>query len=324
MHARAAGERLRSRRQTSATGRLCGAARRRYDITEGEGRRPAVRDTRRRPQARAHWACNRACLATPFGDGAQRRADPSRRGKTDVRPGGRRKVLRKTRDGRYTRDGASNRARRRSRSASGSRAVDVVRPQDVGDVGRLVVGAGRDTPGDRGVRDVNALVGELVVQHARVGDLAGERDPDARAQRIRVDRRAARREEDRAAAGLAHRAEDRPRRGDGAEDAELERPADVVDRRLEDRLHELARGQRRVLEHLDGAEPLGRATRSRQRARRVADVRGRARGGDAVGLELRGEVVELGLRRARPARPRGPRGRSAGRRRGRGSGLLRR
>ena len=37
----------------------------------------------------------------------------------------------------------------------------MVRPQDVGDVGRLVVGARRDAPGDRGVRDVDALAGQL-------------------------------------------------------------------------------------------------------------------------------------------------------------------
>jgi hypothetical protein len=168
--------------------------------------------------------------------------------------------------------------------------------RDVGDVGGLVVGAGRDAPRDRGVGDVDALVGELVVEHSRVGDLAGEGDPHAGAQRVRLDRRAARRVEDRAAAGLAHRTEDGPRGGHGTQHAELERSANVVDRRLEDRLHELGRGQRRVLEHLDRAEPLGERRDRGGQPVAVTDVRSRAGRSDALGLELPGDVVEPGLR----------------------------
>ncbi len=51
---------------------------------------------------------------------------------------------------------------------------------------------------DRCVSDVDAAILDLVVEHARVGDLAGERDAHAGAQRVRVDRGAASREEDRA------------------------------------------------------------------------------------------------------------------------------
>ena len=159
-----------------------------------------------------------------------------------------------------------------------------------------MVAVGRDPAPDRDVGDVDARVGELVVEHPRVGDLARERDPDAGAQRVRVDRRAAGREDDRAAPGLAHRTEDGTGGGDRAEDAELERAAEVVDGRLEDRLHELAGGQRRVLEHLDGAEAVGQRRDRGREGVGVADVRGGARGGDALALERRREVVELGLR----------------------------
>ena len=116
-------------------------------------------------------------------------------------------------------------------------------------------------------------VGDLVVQHARVGDLAREGDPDARAQRVRVDRRAAGREQDRPAPGVAHRPDHRLGRRHGAEDAELDRAADVVDRRLEDRLHELRRGQRGVLEHLDLPQPLGERPDRRGRAHRCRGCR---------------------------------------------------
>ena len=55
----------------------------------------------------------------------------------------------------------------------------------------------------------------------------------------------------------------------------------VVDRRLENRLHVLARGHRRVLEDLDGTEALGeRADRRDDRAVAIPDVRGRDVGGD--------------------------------------------
>jgi hypothetical protein len=46
---------------------------------------------------------------------------------------------------------------------------------------------------------------ELVVEHPGVCDLAGERDPDSRTQRIGVDRRAAGGEEDGARAAFEHR-----------------------------------------------------------------------------------------------------------------------
>jgi hypothetical protein len=54
-------------------------------------------------------------------------------------------------------------------------AVGVVAPEGLGDVVGLVVLAGGDAAGDRGVADVDALVGELLVEHPRVGDLAGRR-----------------------------------------------------------------------------------------------------------------------------------------------------
>src|SRR5689334_25033991 len=82
--------------------------------------------------------------------------------------------------------------------------VRVLLPEDLGDVVGLVVGARRDLAADSGMRDVNAAVIDLVVQHPRVGDLAGERDAHAGPQRVRVDRRAAGSEEDRARAALEH------------------------------------------------------------------------------------------------------------------------
>jgi hypothetical protein len=62
-----------------------------------------------------------------------------------------------------------------------------------------------------------------------ISDLAGEGDSHARSERVRVDRRAAGREEDRAGAPLEHRSDHGRRGGDCAENAELERAADVFD-----------------------------------------------------------------------------------------------
>ena len=134
------------------------------------------------------------------------------------------------------------------------------------------------------------------MQHPRVGDLAGEGDADPGALRVGLDRGAAGREEDRAGARLDHRPDHRGRRRHRAEHAELERAADVLDARLEDRLHELFGGQRRVLEHLDRAEPLGQ--RADRRAERVgiADV-----DGDEVG---RDPLLASGRSPAPPASPR--------------------
>ena len=65
-----------------------GAARR-LQHHRGEGRRPAVRGARRRPQARVPCGCKRACFATASGaPGSNVGPTPSRRGKTDVRPRG--------------------------------------------------------------------------------------------------------------------------------------------------------------------------------------------------------------------------------------------
>lgn len=56
-------------------------------------------------------------------------------------------------------------------------AIDVVRPEDLGDIIGLVVGSGRDPAGYGGVGDVNPILTQRVVKHARVGDLAREGDP---------------------------------------------------------------------------------------------------------------------------------------------------
>lgn len=63
-------------------------------------------------------------------------------------------------------------------------AFGVVAPEDVGDVVGLMVCARGDAPTDRGVGDVDAAIGELVVEHPRVGDLGGERDPEPGTQRV--------------------------------------------------------------------------------------------------------------------------------------------
>jgi Fur family transcriptional regulator, stress-responsive regulator len=161
-------------------------------------------------------------------------------------------------------------------------AIDVVGPQDLGDVVGLVVGPGRDPASDCGVGDVNPLVAQRVVKHPRIRDLAREGNPDTGTGRVRVDGGPAGGEQDRAAPGLAHRPDDRLCCGYRAEHAELERATDVFDRRLQDRLHELWRGQRRILEHLDRPEFLGKPMDGARQRVAVADVGRRAGRGDAV------------------------------------------
>jgi hypothetical protein len=173
-------------------------------------------------------------------------------------------------------------------------ALGVVAPEQLGDVGGLVVGARGDAAADGGVRDVDAALAQLLVQHAGVRDLAGERDADPGAQGIGVDRGAAGGEQDRAAVGVEHRREDRRGRRDRAEHAELQRAADVVDGRLEDGLHELLGGQRRVLEDLDGAEPVGEGADGRREALRVADVGRLDVDGQPLAAQVAGQRVELG------------------------------
>src|SRR3954447_12381417 len=82
--------------------------------------------------------------------------------------------------------------------------LGVVAPEQLGDVVGLVVGAGGDAAADRGVRDVHSAILDFVVEHPGVGDLAGEGDAHTGAERVRIDRRAARREENRARASLEH------------------------------------------------------------------------------------------------------------------------
>ena len=76
---------------------------------------------------------------------------------------------------------------------------------------------------------------------------------DAGAQRIRVHRGAAGREQDRPRPRSSIGSTTSSRR-DRAEDAEFQRAADIVDRRLEDRLHELPPAAA-VLQHLDRTRP---------------------------------------------------------------------
>src|ERR1700761_416230 len=85
-------------------------------------------------------------------------------------------------------------------------------PEDLGDVVGLVVLARGDAAGDRGVADVDAFVAQGLVEHPRVGDLAGEGDADPGALRVGLDRGTAGGEEDRAGARLHHRPDHRERR----------------------------------------------------------------------------------------------------------------
>ena len=135
-----------------------------------------------------------------------------------------------------------------------SARAGVVAPENLGYLVGVVVSVRRDAAADRGVPDVDAAVAEVVVEHPGVDHLGGERDPDAGAERIGVDRRAAGGEQEGARATLEHRVDDRRHGGDGAEHAELQVGAEIVDAGLEDRLHELASRHRGVLEHLDGAK----------------------------------------------------------------------
>ena len=199
----------------------------------------------------------------------------------------------------------------------------MVPPEHLGDVVGLVVAAGGDGPADRGVGDVDPGFGQRVVQHARVGHFAGEGDPHARAGRVGVDGSAAGGEEDRAAVGRAHGVQHRTRRRHGAEHAELQRPAHVVDVGVEEILHEFPRRKGRVLEHLDWAELVGQRPDRLRQSNVVADV-----GGGAAGAGCRRSPAGLRGRRAwtacgRRDPPPCPRGRSDGPRQRRGSGLPR-
>jgi hypothetical protein len=71
-------------------------------------------------------------------------------------------------------------------------AFGVVAPEQGGDVVGLVVGARGDAPTDRGVGDMDAAIGELVVEHPGVGDLGGIAADSAAASRMSAGAAAAR------------------------------------------------------------------------------------------------------------------------------------
>src|SRR3954447_2831106 len=83
------------------------------------------------------------------------------------------------------------------------------------------------------------------------------------------------------------------RGGDRAQDAELQWTADVVDARLKDRLHELLRGERRILEHVDWSQLVGQFADGRLKGGGGADVSGSERHGQALGAEIAGQLGEL-------------------------------